>query len=187
MTIISQKTITSDAWSVLATGATQMTVQNGSTSPVKIYIGSSPPSLGTTDFFTLCGNGDTFPIVGISMTDTVYAIPAGDSSIQLVVSTQSNEFEYETVAASQTDQVLGVSGAKGDLLSSLLIIPATIAPGAVSVKDGSGTPITMFVGGAGSVSNLVPFTVALGLASVGGPWSVTTGANVSVVASGNFS
>lgn len=93
--------------------------------------------------------------------------------------------EYETVAASQTDQVMGATGAAGDLLSGLLVIPATTSPGAVSIKDGSGAAITVFTGGASSVSNLVPFYIPLALRA-GTNWKVTTGANVSVIASGNF-
>jgi hypothetical protein len=94
--------------------------------------------------------------------------------------------EYETVAASQTDQALGATGAAGDYLSGLLVVPATTSPGAVSIKDGAGSAITVFTGGASSVSNLVPFFIPLGLKSGSGAWKVTTGANVSCLGSGNF-
>jgi hypothetical protein len=93
--------------------------------------------------------------------------------------------EYETVAASQTDQMMGPTGAIGDYLAGLLIIPATTSPGGVSIEDGA-TNIPVFVGGASSVSNLVPFFVPLGIASVAGGWEITTGANVSVIAVGRF-
>ncbi len=94
--------------------------------------------------------------------------------------------EYETVAASQTDQVMGPTGAKDDLLESVLIIPATTSPGAVSIKDGAGSAITIFTGGATSVADLKPFRVELGLRSVSGAWKITTGANVSAIGCGNF-
>lgn len=93
---------------------------------------------------------------------------------------------YETVAASQTDQVLGGTGASGDYLDGVLIVPATTSPGAVQIQDGSGTEITIFTGGAGSVSNLVPFLVPVGACSRAGAWSVTTGANVSAIGIGMF-
>lgn len=93
---------------------------------------------------------------------------------------------YETIAASQTDQAMGATGATGDFLAGVLIVPATTSPGAVSVKDGSGSSITIFTGGAGSVSNLVPFYVPLGANSTGGAWKVTTGANVSAIGFGRF-
>jgi hypothetical protein len=94
--------------------------------------------------------------------------------------------EYETVAASQTDQTLGATGAAGDYLLGLLIVPATTSPGAVSIKDGAGSAITVFTGGASSVSNLVPFLVPLGIISTGGAWKVSTGASVSAIGIGNF-
>ena len=82
---------------------------------------------------------------------------------------------------------LGSTGAAGDILSSVLIIPASLSPGAVQIQDGAGgTPITIFPGGANSVGSLVPFSVPLGLKSVTGAWIVTTGANVSALGTGNF-
>lgn len=92
--------------------------------------------------------------------------------------------KYATVAAAQTAQLLGNTGAAGDLLSHLLIVPATTSPGAVSIIDGTGTPITVFAGG--TLSAVVPFPVPLNAKSTGGGWHVTTGANVSVVAVGSF-
>ena len=93
--------------------------------------------------------------------------------------------EYETIAASQTAQVLGPTGATGDYLNFVLIIPATTSPGAVSILDGA-TSITVFTGGATSVSNLVPFAIPIMAASVSGAWSMTTGASVSAIAFGKF-
>jgi len=93
--------------------------------------------------------------------------------------------EYETVAASQTAQVLGPTGATGDYLTGLLVVPATTSPGNVLLLD-KATSITVFAGGASSVSNLVPFFIPIEANSVDGAWKVTTGANVSVFATGNF-
>jgi hypothetical protein len=92
---------------------------------------------------------------------------------------------FETVAASQTDQMLGSTGAAGDLLVGILVVPATTSPGAVSIEDGS-TNITVFAGGADSVTNLVPFFIPLGILSPTAGWEVTTGSNVSVIAIGQF-
>ena len=94
--------------------------------------------------------------------------------------------EYETVAASQSGQALGATGAAGDVLDGLLVVPASTSPGAVQIKDGSGSAITVFTGGASSVASLTPFFLRLGIVSTGGAWKVTTGANVSVVAVGDF-
>lgn len=93
--------------------------------------------------------------------------------------------EYETVAASQTSQVLGSTGATGDRIYGVLVIPATTSPGNVILIDNA-TSITIFTGGASSVSNLVPFMIPLGIRSVSGAWRLTTGANVSCIAIGDF-
>lgn len=94
--------------------------------------------------------------------------------------------EYETVAASQTAQVLGDTGATGDYIKHILVIPATTSPGAIALLDNT-TSITVFTGGASSVADLKPFTIELKMTSVSGAWKLTTGANVSAVCVGDFS
>lgn len=93
--------------------------------------------------------------------------------------------EYETVAASQTAQVLGATGGTGDYIAGVLVIPASTSPGNVLLIDNA-TSITIFAGGTSSVSNLVPFYIPLGMVSVSGAWKLTTGANVSCIGVGNF-
>lgn len=94
---------------------------------------------------------------------------------------------YETVAAGQTDQVLGGSGSKGgDTLGYLILIPASTSPGAVAIDDNGGTDITVFAGGASSLTELKPIVVEMHVKSKAGPWRVTTGANISVLAVGEF-
>jgi hypothetical protein len=92
---------------------------------------------------------------------------------------------YETVAASQTAQVLGGAGALGDFLSGLLVTPSSLDAGQVLLLDNA-TSITVFAGGTGSVTTLITFFIPIGANSVSGAWKVTTGANVSVMAIGNF-
>jgi len=111
--------------------------------------------------------------------------PASSSTLRVALADISSG-DYETVAASQADQSLGASGATGDYLSGVLIVPATLSPGAVSIKDGSGSAITIFAGGTDSVLTLHPFFVPLGIISTGGAWKITTGASVSAIGVGNF-
>lgn len=93
---------------------------------------------------------------------------------------------YETVAASQAAQVLGGAGAAGDFLYGLLIIPAVAAAGVVTLLDGA-VSIPIFVGGATTaLPNVSPFYVPINAPSQTGPWKITTGASVSVIATGNF-
>lgn len=92
---------------------------------------------------------------------------------------------YETIAASQTAQVMGGSGATGDYLSHCTVVPVTTSPGVVTILDNA-TAIYSFPGGASSLSNLVPFSIPIAALSVSGAWKVTTGANVAVVCVGKF-
>lgn len=91
--------------------------------------------------------------------------------------------DYETVAASQTDQAIGASGAKGDLLERLVVSVATAATSAVSIKDGGGSAISIVPAN----TPVGVYSVNIGAKSFVGAWSVTTGAGVSVVAVGRFS
>src|SRR4249919_3533923 len=43
------------------------------------------------------------------------------------VATTSGGFEYETVAASQTDQIMGATGAVGDYIEGLVCVVSTAA------------------------------------------------------------
>lgn len=127
-------------------------------------------------------------LIGSTNTALAAATPAGSNTIGAVTNPQLTNFgagEYETVAASQTAQVLGATGGAGDYISGVLVIPASTSPGNVILLDNA-TSITIFAGGASSVSNLVPFFVPLGMISVSGAWKLTTGANVSCIGIGNF-
>lgn len=94
--------------------------------------------------------------------------------------------EHAYVAASQTDQQLGAQ--KGGIIERIIVVPATLAPGVVSYKDGSGGAArTVSVGGAASLLELKPFVVELGIRGAGlDGFHITTGANLSVIVVGRF-
>lgn len=94
--------------------------------------------------------------------------------------------EYETVAASQTAQVLGATGATGDYLAGVLVFPGTAGCGVVTILDNATTIGTFAGGGTTALPSLVPFLIPVGLFSVSGAWKITTGANVTAVGIGNF-
>lgn len=98
----------------------------------------------------------------------------------------AESLSYETVAASQTKQVLGGVGAIGDTLERLVIIPAVAAAGAVTIFDGATAVLSFVGGGTTALPSVQPITVDLGIKSQTGAWSVTTGANVSVIGLGSF-
>lgn len=93
-------------------------------------------------------------------------------------------FQYETVAASQTGQVLGGTGATGDYLDKLIISVNTVATASVTLLDGA-TSIPILTGSA----TLVPgvYSVSMGMRSNSGAWAVTTGAGCTVIGVGIFS
>ena len=93
-------------------------------------------------------------------------------------------YQYETVAASQTGQVLGTTGAVGDYLHRLIISNVTAATASVTILDGS-TSIVIQTGAA--TVPLGIFSIALNMASASGAWSVTTGAGATVIGGGIFS
>lgn len=155
-----------------------LTVKAASTAPVaadpSLVVTISPNSQNANGQATMANSAPTVPASDWPGSVTLNNFGAG---------------EYEPVAASATDQILGATGAVGDYLAGVLIVPATTSPGAVSVKDGNGSAITIFTGGASSVSNLVPFFVPLGLKAINATtpgWKVTTGTNVSALGTGNF-
>lgn len=92
-------------------------------------------------------------------------------------------YAYETVAASQTAQVLGGTGATGDYLHRLIISVITAATGTVTLLDGA----TSIVLSSGTQTNVGVFSLEVGLLSASGPWKITTGAGATVIAVGIFS
>lgn len=89
---------------------------------------------------------------------------------------------YETVAASQTAQVLGVTGGAGDTLQRLIITISTALTGTVALLDGA----TSYAITAASTPIGV-YQIEIGAVSVNGAWKITTGAGATVMAVGNFS
>lgn len=92
--------------------------------------------------------------------------------------------EYETVAASQTTQALGATGATGDFLEGLICIVSTAATSQVQIKDGAGTAITVLPNAVGGGVGTYP--IPLGITSTAGAWQITTAAGVAVLAVGSF-
>jgi hypothetical protein len=126
----------------------------------------------------------TNPAVAYMKVD-VRALPlaAGEDATNNVVRVEK-QGEYETVAASQTDQVLGSAGAAGDYLEKLVLVVATAATAAVSIKDGAGSSIAVFPASPGG--GVGAYVIPLDMISTAGAWSVTTGAGVSAIAVGRF-
>jgi hypothetical protein len=92
-------------------------------------------------------------------------------------------YSYETVAASQTAQVLGTTGAKGDYLYRLIISTVTAATGGVTLKDGS---ISIVIQTGAATLPIGVQSIEINLSSADGAWAVTTGAGATVIGIGLF-
>ena len=95
------------------------------------------------------------------------------------------EYQYEHVSASATAQVLGGTGAIGDYIHRLVCTVTTAATGNVIILDGSGFSHTILPANAGTGIN--SYNIELNTISKLGPWKITTGAGVEVLAIGIFS
>ncbi len=118
------------------------------------------------------------------VTSLIALVPAslGRKSAALSLATVEAGSTYETVAASQTDQVLGGAGAAGDFLKRIIIQPVTTGAGTCLVKDGASTIFTFTTG---TLADLSPLVVDFEIVSIGA-LSITTGANVTITAIGVF-
>lgn len=117
------------------------------------------------------------------------AAVAGDAAVVVAIrpdSIRDTYAEYETVAASQTDTILGATGAVGDYLATVWIHPATAGCGSVVVKDGTTTIYTFPGGGTTALPTLAPIAWSPGIYAVSAGFKITTGANVAVLAVGDF-
>jgi hypothetical protein len=141
-------------------------------------------NLGADNDVTVSGTVD-LGATDNAVLDAIAASVAGTVAVGNATLTNVGAGEYETVAASQTAQTLGATGATGDYISGILVVPASTSPGVVTLLDNA-TSISVFAGGASSVSTLHPFFIPLGMISVSGAWKITTGANVSCIGVGNF-
>jgi len=83
--------------------------------------------------------------------------------------------DYETVAAGQTTQVLGATGAVGDFLARVIVLTST---GTITIFDDVIVVAIIPVGAVG--------VFEFGLKSVSGTWNVTTAAATTCTCIGQF-
>ena len=91
-------------------------------------------------------------------------------------------YQYETVAASQTAQVLGNTGATGDNLHRILVNVTATATSAFTILDNAVTVLSV----ANSVLANGVYAYQFDAASQNGAWKVTTGSGVNIIAIGKF-
>lgn len=131
-------------------------------------------SFNVISFLKALTNG-AVPVADNNPLPVYLAVPAAGST--------GGGAEYETVAAGQTAQVLGATGATGDYLSHVVLQPAAVGAGTTTILDNA---TVIFTYTAGTLADLRPITVPVNAFSVSGAWKITTGANMAAVAFGNF-
>lgn len=166
-----------DGWDLTQGAIADAAATQGSTGSISAKLRTVTSQLNT-------GNGSLATIA----TNSALPLPAqtgiGNVNIGAVQSAGSG---YETVAASQTAQVMGATGATGDYLSHCVIYPVTTGAGAVTVFDNANAATTNVITfTSGTLSNLAPIAIPVGALSTAGAWKVTTGANVTVTCYGKF-
>jgi hypothetical protein len=92
------------------------------------------------------------------------------------------KYQYETVAASQSTQVLGGTGAVGDYLHRIVVAVATAATSTVTLIDNATTVLSIPAN-----TSIGVYSLSINARSASGAWKVTTGAGVSILAIGIFS
>ncbi len=137
------------------------------------------------------GSSTPLPITGTSIDSNHNALDVnvaggvtdtGEDATNNVLRVET-QFEYEDVAASQTDQVMGSTGAAGDLLVALFCVFSADPSTAVSVKDGTGSAFTVIPdSGAAGFYN----SGELNWISTDAGWKVTSGTNTTCRVSGRF-
>lgn len=150
--------------STISNGTTAAAIKAASTAPVAtdpgLVVSISPNSVNANGLATPANSAPVVPSDGYS--------------------------QYETVAASQTAQVMGATGATGDYLAGVMVFPGTAGCGVVTILDNATTWGTFAGGGTTALPSLVPFMIPVGCFSTSGAWKLTTGANVTAVGIGKF-
>lgn len=156
---------------------------NDATGPTAAQIGSVTETAPATDTASSGLNG-RLQRIAQRLTALIALLPGlGPKAPSASLSVTPAGMQYETVAASQTAQVMGATGAIGDFLSHVIIQPVTTAAGTTTILD-SVTVIFTFT--TGTLADLRPIIVPVGAFSVSGAWKITTGANVTATGVGNF-
>lgn len=159
---------------------TLLTTQNSYLDGVETAIAST-----NTKLDTLATHVDTLETL-IAATNTALGLAntsldnieaSTSSAAPTIVTAEASSWQY--IAASATDTAAGNAA---DLLDSLLVVPTSKSPGAVSFEDGAGTNYTLFAGGADSLTTLIPFPIDMRNIVAGTAWEITTGTGLAVFA-----
>ena len=153
------------------TAANSMAVAIATDDPMSLAIGNKADTVASSDT-------GTFSLIALTKRLLQFQ---SDSTPTPVI---DGGAQYETVAASQTNQVLGGAGAIGDAIAGVWFFPGSTTPAAWSVLDNT---TTVFAWPAGiTLTDTRPIFIPLGDKSASGAWKITTGANCALTVHGKF-
>ena len=140
------------------------------------------PVVATAGTLAPAGGPTTGVLDADSNVGTTLATKLAGEDVLNDVQRAESQFEYETVAASQTDQVMGSTGSAGDLLHALHCVWTAASAAGVSIKDGTGSSIPVFE----TKSSATSQTVTLDMVSADAGWKITTSTNTTCIGIGRF-
>lgn len=122
----------------------------------------------------------------------LYGNAPGNVAKQVTVDSLGSMFIFAeadpyAICPGNATTVLGGNGTIGDVLKSIVMLPAIVNPGNVTVKDGN-TSIQVYTA-LGNLATGVPVNFTLGtsgIPSANGAWSVVAPVSVTVIAVGKF-
>lgn len=130
----------------------------------------------------------TDPAIVVALSPNGLLAPGGAIASQSSPVVNADQYGiHKEVAAGQTAALLGSTGALGDYLKKVTVFPGVVACGVVTIFDGAVAIGTFAGGGTTALPSTIPFDInveAFCTSSAG--WKITTGANVTVSATGKF-
>lgn len=113
------------------------------------------------------------PIIGMAYGKQSLMVPVGVNYARFLANTAMSAISAK-------------SGATGDWLAGILISPTSTTVGQVFIQDGSSSANSALILGNGTLADLKPFYVPLGIRSTQGSWQMSTSAGVVALAVGAF-
>ena len=110
---------------------------------------------------------------------------SGEDQTNNVMVVEQGRFQLQEIAAG-AEVTLGATGAAGDYIDQLLIIPYGTLGTKVELKDGAGSLFTVWGNAMTAPYNQHTFFLPIHASSQSGAWTIKTGASVLVRAVGRF-
>ena len=99
------------------------------------------------------------------------------------VSVLAQDTQYVACTAGNTTKC-GGNGTTGDFIDHVIIVPAAVNPGNVSIEDGN--VAILIYQATGNLTSTESWSIPVGAKSTVGAWSIINGANISSIAIGKF-